>query len=544
MKARFKRCIEKIGIFNLFGVSLGLPWVFILLSKPHHWIGFTDGWYYQAQIKANISSSLSPLDYNQSPINYPYFAFWIIGKISYLAKITDPSTSFTILGLISAFGIYFIPKIILRKNITQIQIFALSFCIFLSVTFLDKIVLHKPHELISITISVAVTYKYVIKSIEQKEFSNKTVFLDGIMLGVSFGFMPIFSTIAYISILFFMISSKETQRQKILLYLYVPASFIACLAVGPGIISTLGAKDSPPFNSNDYWIFSMLPPYFMAILLMFTVLIMVNPKFKALESHSYNFIPSLISISCYAILCILASIGILFPFPPQRFVLTFSLLSLVAIIATFNHKIKALFKAPTLSMLSILFLSLSSFTFSSILILTGSPDDLLSTYSLSNARNSNSDLQSAARIFNKDEKRTLLVNGEYRFLQYYSENNGIRMALPFNQGWVSPNFNFVDKFTTLQQAVEKKNSSDFNNWLEENKVDTILLQGKKESVDAYPIQSIFYVVYPRSTFLEVREIQLPASYVQSLQKYGWEMENAVCECTLLTNKKNMLKNNL
>ena len=544
MRERFNRLIEKIGIFQIFGVTLSVPWVFILVNKPSHWIGFTDGWYYQVQIKANISNSLLPIDYNQSPINYPYFAFWMMGKISYFLKITDPSTSFTILGLISALGIYFIPKIILGKEFTQIQIFLISFCVFLSVTFLDQIVLRKPHELISLTISVALVYKYTIKSIEQKEFLRKSIFLDGAMLGISFGFMPIFSMIAYISIFAIVTFTKIAQRKQILLYLFFPASLIAFAAVGPGVVSTLGTNDAPPFNSNDYWMFSMLPPYFVLLFLIFIILVIVNPKLKELESQSFNFIPSLVSISCYIILCALASTGIIFPFPPQRFVLTFGLLLLIALIASFNYKIKILSKSPKLSTLSSLFLVLSSFTFSSILTLTGSPDDLLSTYSLSNARNSNSDLQAAARIFKKNDERTLLVNGEYRFIQYYSVSNSLKIALPFNQGWVSPDFDFVQKFTSLEQAVKKENSSDFSNWLNLNGVDTILFQGKQKSIDFFTIESIFYVTYPRSTFLEGREIKISGSQVDDLKKYGWKIVSADCDCTLLLNERNRLINDL
>ena len=408
----------------------------------------------------------------------------------------------------------------------------MSLCIFLGITFFDQIVIHKPHELLALTISITLIYKYYSNSSFSRIHSKREMLFDGLLLGLAFGCQPLFAIVSFFSILFYCVRNQSV-RLKIILLIVLPSSILAIAAIMPGILATVQARDNPPFNSNDYWLFTMLPTYFAFIIIVVLAFVIINPKAFKQQKSSDLFLPPILSLTAYIFLCVAASRGLIFPFPPQRFVILTAILILLTFFMTFETRLLQSPEQHSPQLLYIFFLMFSTFVFASTLIITGSPDDTFSTYKLSYARDHNQNLQTAAKFVATKGRITLLANGEFRFLQFYSPNNQIRMALPFNQGWISPNDDVVGDFSSLDAAAGSNRAIVLESWLEQHSVNSIMLEGSLGSVSSYPIDVLMYQVYPNYNFLLNHHLEIPAEEVRGLVKYGWQLENVSCNCTYL-----------
>lgn len=482
-----------------------------------------------------MNSDILPKDYNQGFAVYPFYAFYIIAKLAWVLRISDPSVAFVILGLVSAIGIFLFPRLILKNKFGQNTPFIISLIIFCVITFFDRMIIHKPHELIAFEICVVLIYKYFAKSEKFTIISKRNLIVDSFLLSFTFGCQPMFAGITFLSLLI-IFKLKKLNLIRELIYFVIPSVLFSVPAILPGVISSLKAKDSAAFNSDDYWIFSVLPNTFILISLVFLLIFLADrARNRELENRNF-FTPPLISLSFYILLCVLAATGIILPIPPQRLVTFTAALILLSALLNYEKRIEKVKFAHNTSSASLLFNALVIFSFTSVLFLTGAPDDLLSSYSLSNARNANTDLQSAAKFLNNKGSKIALVNGEYRFIQYYSSNTKVKIVLPFNQGWSSPDMNVQSTFNSLDKVVKSGETKQLNNWLLNHKIDTIMLEGDKSLTPIYSIEVLLNVTFPRYSFLENGKIEISNQLLSDLTKFGWKFEEADCNCTYAEKK--------
>ena len=479
-----------------------------------------------------MNSSFFPHDYNQGSLAYPYYAFWFIGKLSFILGIHDAAIAYSILGMLSALGLAIIPALVLKGILSKVERILISAISGLIVTFLDHIVIHKPHVLIAFEIGFVLLFKYFSRRSNFMISTSRSSAFDGILLGISFGCQPIFAIVVFLSLVFATFVQKTINKRNTLLVL-ICSSILALPVILPGLMQVFSAKDPAAFNADDYWFFSGLPVWFVFIsFCLFGFL--ATSKF-GIQSNSFNhyFVPALISGVLYSLICLLASVGMVFPIPPQRFAFFTGALIVLGFILQIDDYFQGrplfLPKGSTTAF----FVFLTVFSFSSVLVMTGAPDDLFNTFALSQARNLNLDLQRAAAYFDSKGDRTVLANGEYRFIQFYSRNNRIKLPLPFNQGWVSPDSNVKSSFFELEKVLSPGGEATLNDWLSAHKVNTILLQGRMGEVTDFPIESILYVNYPKFTFLQNEKVQIPSEELERLTTSGWHFVTASCSCTLL-----------
>lgn len=518
--------------FWLCALSLSGSWIAILVRKPHKWVGFSDGWFYQMQIKANANLHLLPREFNGDSISYPYYIFWLSGKLQYLFTITDTSTTFTILGIFASFGVFLFPYVILKKHVRIFEIFAVGLMVYLNIVFLDIIVIHKPHELIAFSISLSLTYKYILYKQLNLQLKKSEYIRDSLLLGISFGGQPIFAAISLITILYFFLKYREYRSSQI--YLFISLSIIFGIgSVLPGFISTLHGGLKPGFRPGEYWIFTSLSPIFFGAFILILILFLGNKKKLEVVKIEMFLIPVIFSIFGFGLLCFLAFIGYISVLPPQRFVLGISGYVALFILAVLREKLDKLELPSYKSAGGVAFLLSMSLAYTSVLFLTGASEDLPSTFALSKARNDNALLQTVSKDLNSYSKSIMLVNGEFRFVQFYSDNSDIKLVLPFNEGWSSPSSGVKRTYQSLQSAVNTGSAETFYLWLRDNNIDTLILEGRLDQSLNYNISVNLFEPFPSFNFMTSREILLPNEFVNYLLVKGWKNMKPTCDCTWL-----------
>ena len=466
---------SKKFLLSFFGFVIFLPsltWIIIYFTAPKFWTGFTDGYYYQLQIKTYLSHFM-PRDINQSQIYYPYYFYFISAKIINLFFIVqDVSKIYVALGIISSISLPLVVFVTIRrfKNFNLSLIIAVSVGLIFYL-FEPGLLARKPHELFAFGLSLsALIYTYMAHDLEIKVTTKDKLYLV-MLVGFSLGIHPIigFPAIAYL-VTKTVFHKYKTFSRLDLIQILILSSAIALPSILPGTLTYLTSDTSTvQFLWPEYGPLNSSPSIYWLIIVAFIVLSIIQKKQIKWD------------VFFILVLYFIFGSAILFNY----YIPTFSrILTLQVIFSIFifsweyikNPTLKTHLSISRIASLSVVSLVLQ---FHSV-IFSYAPEDLRGTYILSSARVSNDQLMSAVSFVDKIQGQypsktfNTLSNDEYRFIQLYLRRNNINQVLPFNEGWTKPSLNLREKIEVFNKSSD--DYQDFSDWLEFNQVNLLILQ--------------------------------------------------------------------
>ena len=453
----------------ILGVYFGY---FYLFKLPQNWLGGMDGYFYGLMIKNYIyNDALTALD-GVSPLNYPPYYFYLLGKAGRVLGIFDIGV-LNFLGLFISYVVFLIYsyKLLNYKNLTKSPLLAIILLFSMSGLGYGGIhIWQKSHEIIALT-GVIGLIVYIRNFLSNINMSKSIRLLIGASVGFSIGsYTPFLITplAVFGCLLIFnkIISSKSNEKFDFYFWIglislaspYAVTLLINLLTNDHGIgVVTWFLYSDLQFNflSLDYRNIS----YHISVALSVFVLLCVLLKIIGYQTQ-FNFelfdvylsVVIIASLAVYSIIVLLTKVGYYFT-APFKYILLVPIFGAFLVIKIFGGFLGKLinYRFTILSILSfILFLVLRNIYFS----------DIKQSIILSDARNKN--LSQLVTVINQkkgNDWNAYIGSHEARFLDFYVIKNFVN-KLPFNHSYASVYEDIPSRINQLNEIANVDSGAD------------------------------------------------------------------------------------
>ncbi len=469
----------------VLGVYFGY---FYLFKLPQNWLGGMDGYFYGLMIKNYIYNDvLTALD-GVSPLNYPSYYFYLLGKAGSVLGILDVGV-LSFFGLLISYIVFIIYtyKLLNYKNFTKSPLLAIS--LLLSMSGLGYGGIHiwqKSHEIIAVTgvIALIVYIRNFLNNINMPDSIRLSI---GAGVGFSIGSYTPFLIIPLAVFGCFLIFNKiinSRSNERLDFYFWfglilLASPYIVTLMAnfitnehGIGVVTWFLYSDLQfNFLSIDYRNIS----YHISVTLSVFVLLCVLLKFFGYQTQ-FNFEFSdvylsaviISSLAVYSIIALLTKEGYYFT-APFKYILLVPIFGAFLVIKIFSRVLEKLIASrfAILSILSfILFLILRNIYLS----------DIKQSVILSEARNKNlSQLVSVINQKKGNDWNAYIGSHEARFLDFYVVKNFVN-KLPFNHSYASVYEDIPSRINQLNEIADDDSGAELLiKKLHQLRVDVIIL---------------------------------------------------------------------
>lgn len=453
----------------VLGVYFGY---FYLFKLPQNWLGGMDGYFYGLMIKNYIYNDvLTALD-GVSPLNYPSYYFYLLGKAGSVLGIFDVGV-LSFLGLLISYLVFLIytHKLLNYENFTRSPLLAI--CLLLSMSGLGYGGIHiwqKSHEIIAVTGVIALIV-YIRNFINSIYMSNSIRLLIGAGVGFSIGSYTPFLIIplaVFGCLLFFnkIINYKSNKRLDFYFWfglILLASPYIVTLMVnfitnehGIGVVTWFLYSDLQfNFLSIDYRNISYHISLILAVFVLLCVLLKIfgyQSRFNFDMSDVYLSAVIVTSLAVYSIIALLTKEGYYFT-APFKYILLVPIFGAFLVIRIFNRELEKLIPSrfAILSiLLVILFLILRNIYVS----------DIKQSIALSEARNKN--LSQLVTVINQkrgNDWNAYIGSHEARFLDFYVTKNFVN-KLPFNHSYASVYEDIPSRINQLNEIANADNGAE------------------------------------------------------------------------------------
>jgi hypothetical protein len=430
----------------VLGVYFGY---FYLFKLPQNWLGGMDGYFYGLMIKNYIyNDALTALD-GVSPLNYPPYYFYLLGKAGSALGIFD-------VGVLSFFGLFisyivfliYTYKLLNYENFTKSPLLAIS--LLLSMSGLGYGGIHiwqKSHEIIAVTGVIALIV-YIRNFLNNVNMSDSIRLSIGAGVGFSIGSYTPFLIIplaVFVCLLIFNKIVNSRLNKPLDFYFWfglilLASPYTVTLVMnfisnehGIGVVTWFLYSDLQfNFLALDYRNISYYISVTLSVFVLLCGLLKIFGYQTKLNFECFDVYLSVViitSLAVYSVIALLAKEGFYFT-APFKYILLVPIFGAFLVIKIFGGILKKLitYRFTILSILSfILFLILRNIYVS----------DIKQSTILSEARNKN--LSQLVTVINKkkgNDWNAYIGSQEARFLDFYVIKNFVN-KLPFNHSYAS-----------------------------------------------------------------------------------------------------------
>ena len=409
-------------------------WYSVWKLIPDKWLGLMDGYYYQSYIKNfTISPLIRDADFSKISI-YPFYWFWIWGRIFSLSNIMPPTRYYWVTWLVAALLVVWVCYFLL-KRFTKLTT-SLGFAsIYIAVIFYQNNIhiWEKPQELLAYPLSAALAVRLLAS---EKVDSRKNQIIQGILAGLLIGtYYPAAIIILLPSLAIIAIEYKKlfiSSFKYFLLALLITA-FPELYCLASIFIKFHNFGGYPAFQNSEYfftaWIsLPILMTWIAVNLFLSTNCSLVIKRLRILIA---------LLLSWYVLQTFFYQYGFTLPRSDLILQCCLALILLQLLLAMEKYVDASPFN------LLIILLACSLFLTSYAGLNTNS--DVTSSIELSIGRSHNDELIRAAKLYEKyDCGKTIVANGEFQFISTQTNCN-TPMYLPFNEGYVTENVPYVKR---------------------------------------------------------------------------------------------------
>ena len=515
---RWRSCV----ILTITTILCAGLWVTALKNVPSHWLGLMDGYLYSMFIKVYTQGWL-PLDATSTyPAAYPFYAFYITGRIAAFFDCEDPGSVYKWFFLVTYTCtptlIYVQLKHVIDKNAAALAASTVVPLFIVSNTF-D--VFQKPHEIWALALAFPAFVSLVS---DRFHALNRNIrFLTGVSIGLSFGIYSPYAVGIAFSFLVLVIAQLRTSFRNSEAFLFrhafdPPFLVGTIITAAPWFMVYLWGYFA--FGGGPHVSFMtlldlrqwFLDPsfdriwFFTTISTAIALLLLENGLARKLA------VAAITTVCLYEIF-VIAAPHHLHTSIFKYYTAIFAIVPLaVAAWADTNESRRLVMATAT-----IFLLVLMPHTFFTHLV--NGPHYRFSD-ELSRARLNNRRLQEVVALadeYFKGRRFVYLGNNEAHYMNYYLKSRGAP-HLYYNHTYVSAFENRQTLINRLKAAVKSNDYDEFEAYLKHHKIELLWFSGKRE--DSYPLSVVCNdpkVILPSGNNQYVETILLPTNWFEQLK---------------------------
>lgn len=532
---------KKIRILNLvFPFSLVIFFLFYILKFDlNGYIGGMDGYYYGLLIKLYKSEFFfKDIDY-VSPVNYPPYYFYLIGKIANFFHISN-------LGYLQFYGTvgsYFLFITLYLKIVSKYLAYPLTFIsllIFFLFSFLNEeysaSLMQKPHELLALLFIPS--FIFYVHSIKSNILCKKWLLITGFISGLAAGFHPaiIFPSMLSAIIFFLLLYVKNKKNTNFYSITFYFAS-ILILTLLPYLFTFINTamiseKIGPVLAINpDEFSFRFLALPFglywrsnlQNIINILGLLILVFAGKKYYKQEPGIFLYTYCAIAFNFLFFIALKVSFNFGYPmsaPHKFIISLQINSILALFFLVQESNYAKKINTFLGRFFNIFLIISLLFSYLIVYEYFKLNDISRGFEIGKARYNN--LRQLSFFVTKLNKKfpiqSYIAEGEARFLEYYLPDKIIN-KLFYNEDFVSPFIDFKGRINSLKKSI-LSSPDDFLDVLHRENINLIIAENHDKKNENLKIGiSVANTLKDQSSgkgYLKADEIIIPLTLLENL----------------------------
>ena len=447
----FKNNATYIVLSGFSGVLITV-WFSVWRLLPTRWLGLMDGYYYQEYIKNfALSPALRDADFSKIVV-YPFYWFWLWGRIFSAFHIIPVTRLYWVTWLVAALLVVWGSYFLLKKFTSKIA--ATSFgMIYIAIIFYqnDVHVWQKPQELFAYPIAAALGARLLLNS---SYFNKRQQICTGTLAGLLIGiYYP--ATLIILAPVIFTIAMEQRRKyfinNKYFLISMIMVALPQLYEMSSSILMYHNLGSYPGFFQEEYLLTSWISIPILIIWAVPNTFI----KFSAISTEGRLRRIILFLLTWFLVQSTLYQVGILLPRSDIILQCALALMTLQLVLIFQEFELKTKLSLFTISIICTLIIV----SFADI----SSNQDVLNSISISLGRQSNTNLVSAAGLYEQNScGKSVLANGEFQFLGTLT-NCDTPMYLPFNQAYVTEGINYSKRLLAISHindlsSVELKNT--------------------------------------------------------------------------------------
>jgi len=498
---------------SILAANFALIWLIVYFRVPDKWIGLKDGYYYSIWIKTfSHSSALQDLN-GSGYVSYPFYWFWLWGRIYAFFGISSPSNFYAITALTSFSLGVLLANYILQKVVSPSRSYAMILFFELYFHLTNQVqIWQKPHEHFAFLISAS-CFVYFSKNIFSKDPKLKEFILMGILAGFSFGAYSPAVLILAPGIGLLILFKMSDINKKSLFYFF---TFFILISL-PQIYVT--GKTLWHFKKMPTPMVYQITEFFPNLWIPFTLLVFTSLVFfvKINEAYSTVIIAIKIHLLTLGLLYFCVQLAYFFNIIINRSDIimisaTIFLIWLPLLVIQTEWILKAELQVTAMILLLIIFFANTAPQY------PGADTDFRSNIEISNGRANNLALQQVSQIYSNEYcGQKIFSNDELRFLPAAVQCNS-PMALPFNEGNSGPDIDYQPLVLSLDEALREESREKLEMWLEKSGATFLAFI---ETNNEYSFDFLINNGYPQSGTVAYPTFKINAATFKSLLDSNW-----------------------